>query len=228
MLKDLINILLYSMYFLGRSGLIILRVCIALIVFNIGASLFNINANGSVGTFAFLVEILVTVVACVSIHRVILLGVASVPSFGILTWSMRETMFLVYSLCLVVVPSILTMGTYVLFNENGAVAVFVLCLAWWISCRMSLVLPSVAIDKELDLVSAWQLTKGYNVVMVIISAVIPVFFFNIVAFYLSDPEVENSLFELLSSLIVVLFTVMEVILLTSAYKVISEKTHSGL
>ena len=227
MLKDLINILLYSMYFIGRSGLIIVKVSIALIIFNIGASLFNINANGSVGTFAFLVEVLVTVVACVSVHRVVLLGPASVPSFGILTWTMRETMFLIYSLCLVVVPSVLTVGAYFLFNESGAVAVFVLCLTWWVSCRFSLILPSVAIDKELDLVSAWNLTKGYNVVMLIISAVIPVVFFNIIAFCLNDPELENSLFELLSSLIVVLFTVTEVTLLTSAYKVISEKTNSG-
>jgi hypothetical protein len=136
-------------------------------------------------------------VFAVTCHRIVLLGLAS-RSADVLTvtWSMRETRFLmwivltygayvaVWVACFTVIGMLV--GTIALAATKGVPGREVLQAPWlrWISylvylpamycfSRLSLVLPATAIDRKMNLKEAWRLSEGNGWRLVVIVGVLP-------------------------------------------------------
>ena len=124
----------------------------------------------------------------VSCHRLVILGVDSLPNAWGLYWSRRETRFLgwsfliAFSLGAVVLPPFVFLDLSLHFSVSpdlralgGLVfTVSVFCGAY-VAARLSIVLPATAIGQRPTLKGSWRLSRsnGWRLVMVLSPAVLP-------------------------------------------------------
>src|SRR5690606_34925168 len=79
----------------------------------------------------------------ITTHRVLLLGPNSVPTWGITSWTKRETFFVLHVLGLYLIVKAMTFLAYI-SSVGGIIA---LVLMFWIIGRFCLVFPGIAVDK---------------------------------------------------------------------------------
>lgn len=124
----------------------------------------------------------------VTCHRLILLGDRSVPKYGLIRWSSRETRFvgrtLLIYLCAwvaAVVPSILAFQfipyalalrpSWVMF----AISFFaIIALPAYLFARLSVLLPATAVDERPRFAWAWDITRGNGWRLFLVVSVLPV------------------------------------------------------
>jgi hypothetical protein len=153
----------------------------------------------------------------ITTHRIVLLGPDSVPKWGIITWTKRETLFALYliALGLLIIPlpflsSITTLG--------ASLAGLVVC---WLFIRFSLVFPGVAVDKGVTFALSWELTKGRQILMFVVLLVFPLLL--IIPMVIMVMLVDSFF---LSSFISTLLIVFNVAVLSVAYKLIATDKYS--
>ncbi len=111
----------------------------------------------------------VQAIFAITTHRIVLLGPGSVSKWGITSWSERETYFVidVLALSVLMIPmmslaSIPVIGLYV-----------APALTCWIFGRLSLVFPSIALDKGVSFKQSWELTKNHQLLMFLVVVIFP-------------------------------------------------------
>ena len=159
--------------------------------------------------------LIVQTLFAVTTHRIMLLGPNQVPRWGILSWSRRETLFAlnIIRLGLIVVPLILL--AYI--PTIGLALAIALML--WIFSRLSLIFPAIAIDHPLPLKTAWQLTARYQLLMSFVVIILPTIL-AVPIYLLADVPGAFLITSFLSSLT----TVITVIALSVAYRIIQRDT----
>ena len=120
---------------------------------------------------------LLTMIA-VSCHRLVILGVASLPNAWGLFWSGRETRFLgwIIAVTVLVVPYLLSVPLITRTLDAWLLLAVVFPFALYVSARLSLVLPATAIGQRPTLKRFWRLSRsnGWRLVLVLSPAVLPV------------------------------------------------------
>ena len=104
------------------------------------------------------------------VHRVVLLGPDAVSRWGIVTWTKRETLFLLH-LIGIVVPVI----PLVVLNQVSVwVTLIAACGYFYLTMRISLVFPGIAIGKKFSFHDSWKMTASYNKLMFLAALVVPI------------------------------------------------------
>ncbi len=119
---------------------------------------------------AILSLVLQTLLA-ITTHRVILLGSDSVPKWGLLKWSNRETYFVLHFIGLGLI--LLPLGILLKFIPLAG-SILVLLFYCWLFARLSLVFPAIAIEHGVSFKYAWKLTTNYQLLMFLIVVVYPI------------------------------------------------------
>ncbi len=115
----------------------------------------------------------VKVIFAIVTHRVLILGSGSVPAWGIMSWTKRETLFLLHVITLTVL--MMAASAVILVSIPGfVVAWLVLC---WALGRLSLVFPGLAVDKGVSFRLSWRLTKQHQVLMFSVVILFPILLF---------------------------------------------------
>jgi len=117
----------------------------------------------------------------ISCHRLVILGVDSLPSAWGLFWSRRETRFLGWSMLISLITALpfavvgILVGILVAvlgrsFTVSAAVPLSVLPFVLYASARLSLVLPATAIGQRPTLKGSWRLSRsnGWRLALVML------------------------------------------------------------
>jgi hypothetical protein len=155
-------------------------------------------------------------IIAITTHRLVLLGPNSIPEWGIRSWSMRETYFLLHMLGIGLIA--MAMSVLVFIPIAGVLAL--LLAVCWILPRLSLVFPGIAVDKGVTFELSWKLTKNYQMDMFLIVIALPV--------VLSIPALLLMLIPygyLLSSVLSLFVVVIEIAVLSITYKQITSEVY---
>ena len=102
----------------------------------------------------------------ISIHRIVLLGSNSVPTWGIKRWTNREHSFFTYAIGFAVITLFFIAFSSITGHWVGLlVALIIVCI---FTARLSLVFPACATDQKISLKESWRLTKGKTIFMVLV------------------------------------------------------------
>lgn len=158
----------------------------------------------------------VQAIFAITTHRVLLLGPSSVSSWGVTSWSRRESFFVLHmiGLGLLMIPiALIAMVPFV----GMLVALFLTC---WVTGRLSLVFPGIAVDNGISFKRSWEMTERYQMLMFLVVILFPILL-AIPAIILEF--VPHTFF--LTSFISTLVIVFQVAALSMAYQLISEDIH---
>ena len=147
-------------------------------------------------------------------HRIALLGPDSVPRWGLIRWTSRETYFAVHLVLLWYIAALPILLADVLPFPAGFVILGFAVI--YLAARLMLVLPALAIDVGMSLLGSWRMTKNHQLFMVLVVLLMGVF---MVVFrgitYMLIPSLAASF--MLTSLLVGALAVVPVTLLSMAY-----------
>jgi hypothetical protein len=133
---------------------------------------------------SFVVFELAFAVFAITCHRLILLGDGSVPRYGLTKWSSRETRFvgwtLLIYLCAYIALVLLNILAFQLIQTprpswlmSASATVAIIALPGYLLARLSVLLPTTAVDERPRFAWAWKMTKGNGWRLFLIVAVIP-------------------------------------------------------
>lgn len=130
----------------------------------------------------------------INVHRIALLGDDAVPTWGIVSWSMRESRFLgwlvlIYAAMLgfILIPMIVLMligswsggaSTIAFFAGLGMIAVYF--SAVYIFCRLMMMFPATAVDRKPSLKWSWRLTEANGWRIFVATAFFPGLIFGLI------------------------------------------------
>ena len=112
-------------------------------------------------------------VLAITVYRVLLKGKEAVPAWGLRTWSIRESKFILY---VIAVDLFLLLSFYFLVSfdfrhhaKDPALGfIFTLILLFFIYCifmvvaRVSLIYPATALEHKMTFKDAWQVSRIYK------------------------------------------------------------------
>jgi hypothetical protein len=151
-------------------------------------------------------------------HRVVLLGPNSVTRWGLSRWTNREFIFIAYGLgmCLLFLGIAIALSIPILFTDlpSSFAVILLVPIALWLSSRLSLVFPGIAIDRKLTFKRSWQLTRPYQLLMILSVGVLPILSSWLV-FLLARVSM-----TFISGIAEVLILVLEIAVLSKAYRFI--------
>ena len=98
----------------------------------------------------------------ISCHRLVILGVDSLPNAWGLFWSWRETRFFGWIFGIGLSAGLVTFLDIPLYGSVSQLAVLVVSppIMWYVLARLSLVLPATAIGQRPTLKGSWQLSRS--------------------------------------------------------------------
>lgn len=115
-------------------------------------------------------SLMVQTIFAITTHRVMLLGPQSVPSWGVLSWSRREMLFALHIIGLALVAMPFAFFTFIPMVGWLLTAASII----WITGRLSLVFPLIAIDQHVTFKDSWQLTRRHQALMIFVVMVFPI------------------------------------------------------
>ncbi len=179
---------------------------------------YYLEVEGGMAFFIAVASIGIQTVFAITTHRVVLLGPGSVSKWGLTSWTKRETFFLLHiiALAFLVLPVFL-LG---LIPVLGSVAALV--VACWLTGRLSLVFPGIAIDKGVSFKLSWKLTRSHQGLMFLVVIAFPIL--------LAVPTVLFGFVPytfFLSSLVSTFVIVFEVAALSMAYQLITDEAYGN-
>ncbi len=150
----------------------------------------------------------------VTTHRIVLIGADSVPDWGITSWKKRETIFLLTYVGITLMAAPFLVITLIPLPYATGI-IFAAFLALWIFGRLSLALPSIAIEKAMTLQEAWNASRNHQLLMFLVVLIYP--FTTALVNLLLQPLANNSfIFSAISACLIV----FEVATLSAAYHMV--------
>lgn len=159
-------------------------------------------------------SVAVNTIMAVSTHRVILIGPEDVTPMSAFNWSNRETRFVAYGILMGVMLVVVMLPLLLIPQVGGFIA---LPIVAWLVARLSLIFPAIAVDENVSLSKAWELSREHQLLMVLVVVVIPVLFY-LPAMLIAQIPYSSVIVSLVSTLALVL----TIALLSVAYKYIRE------
>jgi len=135
-----------------------------------------IDVHFVISIFFFTLSIAAYIYIAVIVHRSVLIGSNSVPIWGIARWTQRETSFLFMSFGVGIIAFIPSLFLYALLSyfEISTSLYIIIIPGYYLFSRLSLVFPSIAIDKEISISHSWKLTQNNQILLLLVVAVIPI------------------------------------------------------
>ena len=190
------NVVLHNKTALFKALLIpfILLVIVDFSTFN-----FETHIVGSI-LLLFVNFILHTMIA-VTTHRIILLGKESVPEWGRF-FSMRDLRFILYSVGLVILMIPIALISSLVPSAGGLIGMLIII---YLSSRLSLVFPSIAIEENWNFQESWANTKDYQLMMLVTVVVFPIIIGipEYLLAYLPYSEIPTTILSILTTIFVV-------------------------
>ncbi len=112
-----------------------------------------------------------TIVA-ISTHRIVILGPDSVPKWGITSWSLRETRFLLYLFGVAFGVAMLASFAVLLPQPIGLALMAGVAIVMF--SALSLVFPAVALEHPISLQQAWAMAQGNFFPLIVCVWVFPI------------------------------------------------------
>lgn len=180
--------------------------------------------NWPIHIFTIIVTLTVNIVIAITTHRILLLGKESVPKWGHFAVGKREFSFFIASIligivCIPILLLALIPYAGIFIAVIGMLIVF---------SRLSLMFPSIAIDKPLGMQEAWDFTKEYKLLTLFTIIIFPTIFTAIVGIVYT--LVIKFLMGVVSEHLFVLFALLDVFMtvfvvsaLSATYRVINEE-----
>lgn len=196
----------------------------------IGASTVDkfINTHPLYFLASLIISIFIPIIIAVTCHRIVLAGDESVPQYGLLHWSKRETRFLgwsfgigLISVSTALIPIIILGVIDKSFIEQESFNYLVImCILMipgvYIGTRLSLLLPATALDYRHNMSWSWNQSRENGWRLLLIVGVLPIAFFIIQTAVIRE---DATLFETgLSKLIGVFFLIIEIVALSLSYQ----------
>ena len=164
----------------------------------------------------------------ITCHRLALIGNQSVPEYGMLSWTKRESNFLIWLFVVSIAGGI----TYQVISlpllniseasENNLGESYYLAYipTLYILSRLSLLYPATAVDRQVDLRWAWRLSKNNGWRLTIVVGFLPMFFVYLTDFLLRENAtwIEYMIFQILGFIILA----VEIVALSFSYKHLTE------
>lgn len=158
------------------------------------------------------------------IHRVLLIGDASVPKWGIEAFNKRELRYLMFQILSMLVIAFLPLSLLTLYLNIFAgndledplissVSVVLQALTYYLMARISLIFPAAAIDRRLTIKEAWALTANYKLTVLLVIALVPYALTRV-----SNMLIMSANAYWLSMLTFLLITIYTVAILSVTYK----------
>jgi hypothetical protein len=153
----------------------------AFVAIDVGALV--LDMKGTVAQYAhWACYLVVSALAAISCHRVLLLGPVSVPKFGVGQLGTRELRFIAALLFLCLIPRILqpltdlvlTSTTGIGDSEGERRSLILTIISWlpgsYFFARLAFMLPSIAVDARVRLTEAWHLSSanGWRLTLLIV------------------------------------------------------------
>ena len=107
----------------------------------------------------------------ITTHRIVLLGEAGVPRWGLNQWTMRETSYVLYGIALGVVSA--GAGLLLAFIPVIGPLLFAALIIIAFSC-FSLIFPAIAVEDEVSFERAWQMAQGNILTLIVCVFLFPV------------------------------------------------------
>lgn len=161
-----------------------------------------------------LIEYAVYIVVAIAIHRLLLLGPNSIEKPENNSLTRRQFSFFAYMIGLVFLTTLL-LSVLVQFPYIG-ITLGVLAFIY-LTARLSLVFPAIAIDEETSFSDSWNLTKNHQFTMIVITSIFPLI--------LEIPQLALSYLPysvIAGNIVFLISTVFVVAALSSSYKHIKE------
>lgn len=192
------------------------------------------HGNMSITVSSNIIILLLNVFIAISVHRILLLGKGSVPLWGVSRIRKREVVFILTSILIaLIVAAIMAVGIAALAMKlPNIIALPIMLVASIVALitfsRLSLVLPSIAINEPLTLKEAWNCTKNYKQLTfftiiffpLAITLVVGVIYTIIIKFLMGIISVH---FDIFFPVLDVFLTVFMVSALSATYQFIKEK-----
>ena len=192
-----------------------------------------------------LISFLITIIMAITIHRVLLLDKSEIPKWGVYKYGSREVSFALKAiglglLCFVLIM-LLTVGigavdmVLKLFLDKATVSIISIIgftigfiFLGVIFSRVSLVFPSISIDKKMDFADAIIISKDYKLLVFICVVIIPIVLGAVVGFVYGLAieflmGVISQKFSILYSLVDAFITIFIVAFLSTTYQFIISK-----
>ena len=169
---------------------------------------------GKVGNLlVFLASLAIQTIFAITTHRVILLGPDSITNWAVLHWTKRETLF---ALMLIALGLLAVPFAFLFFIPHIGPFLGILLMCW-VTARLSLVFPAIAIDREISFSTSWNMTKNYQPIMFLVVIILPVMLYLPTYLLRSIPYT-----FVISSLLTAFATVFVVTALSVTYKIIAK------
>ncbi|MFH0784581.1 MAG: hypothetical protein V2B20_21860 [Pseudomonadota bacterium] len=163
------------------------------------------NDNYLKGFISGLIDLLAYCYMVINTHRIIIIGSGSVSNFGIYKPTSREISFLAHfiGMSLLFTPFILTFLIPQLSMEIILPCLIVMII--YVSSRLSLVFPAIAIDAGWSYSDSWLATKDYKLLIFCTIGLIPVFITGILMGlnYFLDVEIISAILSTAATMIFV-------------------------
>ena len=178
------------------------------------------------------------VIFAITTHRILLLGKESVPEFGLRSWSKRETFYFLHFLGLLlmlIAPALLIMliAPVLLSFITFIGAAIAMVVSFWVLSRLSLVFPGIAVDKGVSFQMSWDLTKDYQLLMLLVVIVCPVLLaipsilLSLIPYPFILTNFVSTLVIVLTNFVSTLVIVFEVAALSMAYQLITSEQYAN-
>ena len=175
----------------------------------LGFEWLRLNASSdAIKGLAMILQLMAHTVFAVTTHRILLLGDQSVPSWGLQSWTRRETLFLLQvllvSFCLVPLLLLAALPGIGILLAIGAGLLVV--------SRLSLVFPAAAVEQPLTIPEAWALSAPHQFPLLLMVSVVPALLGMLVSFGSTLVPV-----PFVASLLGLLLTVFTITMLSLSY-----------
>ncbi|PKF48784.1 hypothetical protein [Enterovibrio nigricans] len=136
------------------------------------------SKNSDLAILSSFVAFAMAILVAINVHRVLLLGKASVPSWGRITFGAIERKFVVYTLgytFFMIGMGVLVYGFNMFVEPFGLILSLVAIIGFaLVSCRLSIIFPAIAVGDDISVNAVWQKTEGKTAQLFLLLGVFPI------------------------------------------------------
>jgi len=173
------------------------------------------------------IGLVANVYMAVAVHRCVILGSEFARTWGIGTWTSRETAFVGQSIAIGFITFapfaiVATVLSSVFDYDLETLLAVLFCLASYFMARLSLVFPSIAVEKPIRIRESWRITSKHHSLVFVLVFLVPTLLFLPVQFLPQDP-----IMAFLGSVYYCFVLIFTVALLSKTYTLCIEGGHGG-
>ncbi|MBE1275217.1 hypothetical protein [Enterovibrio baiacu] len=203
-----------AFWFTFRHKMALLRITIIPILISILLQLVAIELQSESFSYSVIfIEAILSSIIAINVHRVVLEGEESVPTWGRFKIGKIELWFLAHYLSLwFAVYAVFLLAPFI-----GALVGVLAIIGGILACRLCLVFPAIALGKAVSFPYAWNLTAQRTFYMLCVVAIAPLIF-SFFLIPLGLLGVPDAIFTFFSHVI----TIIAVVTLSFAYQKLKE------